>query len=347
MKAIAIKLAPLAVAITLIGCNSKKVENTKQEAEKPLVTVVTATEKEYTPILSYTGTVFANKEANLGATLPGKVEKIFFEEGQKVQKGQLIAELSDEMLTQADIEYETIKKDYERVSRLRDKGSISEMEYDHVKAKYEASEAKMELVKKNTQVYAPFSGIIAERMIEEGEVYFINPGLEPGYSVRSGIVRLMQVDPVKVKFDVNEVDLNKIRKGLEVAIRFDGIKDKTFSAKIDNIKPMLSTLTRSTSVEVTLSNPNLEFKPGMFAYIDVKLPKVKAVFVPLKSISRLDGTSEEYLFTLDNNTVKRVTVKQITTIGDETVVSGVESGAQIIAEGKSKVKNGSEVRVAK
>ena len=139
-----------AVAVALAACG-KKESTQQQESSTPVVAVALATEKEYTPQLTYTGTVFAAREANLGASLPGKVERILFTEGQHVSKGDLIVELSDEMLTQAQIEYETIKKDYERVSRLREKGSISEMEYDHIRAKYEASKAKTEMIRKNTE----------------------------------------------------------------------------------------------------------------------------------------------------------------------------------------------------
>ncbi len=327
------------------SCSSKQ-EQAEKQVTVPLVSTVKVEERAFNPVLSFTGTVFANKEANLGATLPGKVEKIYFEEGQSVREGDLIVELSDEMLTQAMIEHETIKKDFERVSRLREKGSISEMEYDHVKAKYDASKAKVDMVKKNTQVYAPFSGIIAERMMEEGEVYFLNPGLEPGYSMRSGIVRLMQIDPATVKFDVNEKDLVHIRKGLPVVVRLDGIPGKTFQGKVDRIKPMLSTTTRSTSVEVTIPNSNLEIKPGMFAFVDVMLPEIKSAVVPLRSIYRMPGTSEDFLFTVVNNTVHRVKIERLQTIGEFVAVKGVDAGTDIILEGKNRVNDGLKVNVS-
>jgi len=333
-------------AVATTSCSSKKQESAQPEVNSPLVSTIRVENRTYNPTLTYTGTVFANKEANLGATLPGKVERIYFAEGQMVKKGDLIVELSDEMLTQAIIEHETIKKDFERVSRLREKGSISEMEYDHVKAKYDASKAKVEMVKKNTQVYAPFSGIVAERMMEEGEVYFINPGLEPGYSMRSGIVRLMQLDPVKVKFDINEKDLKSIRKGLPVVVRLDGVAGKTFMGRVENIKPMLSTTTRSTTAEVIISNPNMEGKPGMFAFVDVTLPETPASVVPLRSIYRLPGTSEDYIFAVVNDTVRRVKVERLETLGDEVAIRGIEPGTQIILEGKNRVNDGLRVRVS-
>jgi len=335
-----------AAAIVLTSCSSKNDEQTEKDINVPLVKTVKVEERTFNPTLTFSGTVFANKEANLGATLPGKVEKIFFEEGQSVKKGDLIVELSDEMLTQALIEHETIKKDFERVSRLREKGSISEMEYDHVKAKYDASTAKVEMVRKNTQVYAPFSGIIAERMMEEGEIYFINPGLEPGYSMRSGIVRLMQLDPVKIKFEVNEKDLSKIRKGLPVEVRMDAFPGRTFKGNVDNIKPMLSTTTHSTPVEVAISNAKMEIKPGMFAFVDVKLPEIKSAVVPLRSIYRMPGTSEDYVFTVVNDTVHRVRVERVQTLGEYVAVNGVNAGTEIILEGKNRVNDGLKVKVS-
>lgn len=341
-----LKLIPAVATLVLFGCKSGNDEKSNVEANIPLVSTVKVQEKSFNPKLSFTGTVFANKEANLGATLPGRVEKVFFEEGQSVRKGDLIVELSDEMLTQATIEYETIKKDFERVSRLREKGSISEMEYDHVKAKFEASKAKVEMVRKNTQVYAPFGGVIVERMMEEGEVYFINPGLDPGYSMRSGIVRLMQLDPVKVRFDVNEKDLQYVKKGLVAEITMDGIAGKTYIGKVVNIKPMLSTTTRSTTVEIQLSNTGLEIKPGMFANVVVNLPEIKASVIPLKTIYRQPGTSEDYVYMVKDEVVSRVRIKQLETLGDFVAVSGINAGVDIVLEGKNRVNNGLKVKVS-
>jgi membrane fusion protein (multidrug efflux system) len=347
MKTTLIQLLPLVAIVAITSCGSREKATTAEQTSAPLVLTERVVERSYTPAISYTGTVFAHREANRGATVPGRVEKIFFEEGQNVRKGDLIVELSDEMLTQATIEYETIKKDFERVSRLREKGSISEMEYDHVKAKYEASQAKVEMVRKNTRVHAPFSGVLVEKMMEEGEVFFINPGLEPGYSMRSGIVRLMQLDPVRVKFDVNEKDLKVIKKGLAVTVTLDGIAGKEFNGRIDNIRLMLSTTTHSAPVEVALSNPSLEVKPGMFAYVSVKLPEAKATCVPLKSIYRMPGTSEDYVYVVKQDIVHRVRVEQLETLGDYVAVKGLEPNSEVIVEGKNRVSEGLQVQVSR
>ena len=335
-----------AVAVALAACG-KKESTQQQESSTPVVAVALATEKEYTPQLTYTGTVFAAREANLGASLPGKVERILFTEGQHVSKGDLIVELSDEMLTQAQIEYETIKKDYERVSRLREKGSISEMEYDHIRAKYEASKAKTEMIRKNTQVHAPFSGVLVERMMEEGEVYFLNPGLEPGYSMRSGIVRLMQLDPVRIEFEVNEKQLSDVKVGQKVTVTLDAFVGESFVGSVKSIKPMLSTISRTATAEVSIANPNTRIKPGMYANVTVMLAPQKAVFVPIKSLYRVAGTAQDYLFTVTDGVANQVPVERIVTIADMVAVKGISANQQVIAEGKNRVTDGQAVTVKK
>jgi membrane fusion protein (multidrug efflux system) len=333
------------LAIALAGCSGSTENNNKTEPTALLVTVVTAVEKSYTPTISYSGTVFANREANLGAALPGKVERIFFAEGSKVKQGDLIVELSDEMLTQAKVENQALRKDYERVKRLREKESVSQIEYDHIKAQLEASDAKTEMITKNTRIFAPFAGTVVERMMEEGEVYFINPGLDPGYSMRSGIVRLMQLDPVKVKFDVNEKDLATVKPGLQVEITLDAFPQQSFTAKISTVKSMLSILTRTAVAEIVLANPTGNFKPGMFARVSVHLPQSIGVFVPMNCITRLPGTGEEFVYVVENEVARRVVVERVFTLGNLVAITGVSPNQKVVAEGKGRVEDGEKVMV--
>jgi RND family efflux transporter MFP subunit len=156
----------------------------------------------------------------------------------------------------------------------------------------------------------------------------------------------MQLDPVKIKFEVNEKDLSKIRKGLPVEVRMDAFPGRTFKGEVNNIKPMLSTTTHSTPVEVVISNAKMEIKPGMFAFVDVKLPEIKSAVVPLRSIYRMPGTSEDYVFTVVNDTVHRVKVERVQTLGEYVAVNGVNAGTEIILEGKNRVNDGLKVKVS-
>jgi len=83
--------------------------------------------------------------------------------------------------------------------------------------------------------------------------------------IENGIVSLMQLNPLKVKIEVNEKELPLIHKGNEVEVAFDAYPEEKVIGKIHYISPVLSSVTRTSSVEVEIPNTSLKFKPGMFA----------------------------------------------------------------------------------
>lgn len=335
-----------AMLITMISCSDNKTAVVSQAAEeKTAVKVANAETKQFTPGISLSGTAYADKEANLGAALPGRVEKIYYPAGSKVNKGDLLVSLSGELYTQAMVEYKTIEKDFERVSRLNDKGSISTQDYDHVKAQYEASRAKTEMLRKNAEIVAPFSGTIIEYLVNEGENYFFNLNLDPGYSTTSGILRLMKLDPIQVEVEVNEKDLSKIKNGQESLLSFDATGDSVYTGTISSIKPTLSTLTHTATVRIELPNASGIIKPGMFARVNIVLEQREAVCVPLNSIYRQAGTSEDYVFVADNSRVRRQKIEKLWTNNDIVGVTGVKEGEKVVTYGKEKINDGSLVEV--
>lgn len=335
--------------ILLSACNSKQEDestavNTQQA---PVVTAVATSTETYTPELEFTATAHPNKEANLGASLPGRVEKIYYNEGQNVKKGDLLVKMSAEMFTQAMVEYTTIKKDFERVSRLLKKGSISEQKFDHVKARMDASEAKTSMLKKNTEIRAPFSGTVVEHLVQEGENYLFSINLDPSYSMTSGILRLMQLDPIKLSIEVNERDLPSITTGMEAQITMDAYPNQLFNGKVKNIKPMLSTLTRTATVEVEVRNPKKLIMPGMSAKASLMLSEQEGIFIPINAVIRQAGTSNNYVYVVENNHVKKVAIQQNKIIGDRVMVSGLTTGQRVITNGKNKLHDGMQVKLSK
>lgn len=337
--------------ITLIGflvaCSGQKEQNqeeTKSE-QRHYVTTIKAVKDSYVPIVTATGTVFAVKEANVGATLPGKLEKLLVNKGDYVNSGQLLARMSGELLTQASIELDALEKDYNRVKRLHANGSITDQKLDHVKAKYDASRAKVDMLLKNTEIRAPFSGIVTDFLLQEGENYFFSPNIKPGFSMTSGIVQLMQINPVEVRFDINEQDLSRIKEGQHVNIRLAARGDTLFEAKINNIPDVLSTQTRSVKATAQLANPQRMIKPGMSAQVDILTESQEAIFVPLEAIFRPQGTADSYVFVLKDNISQRVKVKQIAVVGTRVAVQGIDEATEVIVAGRNGLVSGDEVIV--
>ncbi len=330
----------------LVACGNKE---SKVSVEKTYTEIKTdvAFEKSYSGSTEYSGTFFANKEANLGTSMPGKIEKYYYKPGTFVKSGTLLVELSSEVLTQALIEFDAIKKDFDRVSRLKEKGSISEIEFDHIKAKLDAAQVKTDMLKKNTTVVAPFDGVIVEYLLEEGENFFFTLNIDPGYSNTSGIVRLMQLNPLKAEIQVNEQDISKIHTGQEVIVKCDAVSDKEYKGKISYIKPILSTNTRTASVEVEVQNTDGKIMPGMFARVFIESISQTGVFIPLNSIYRQPGTPEDYVFVIKNDTAYKTRISRIKSDGEFVCVSGIENGVTVAVEGKNKLNDGTFVKVIK
>jgi membrane fusion protein, multidrug efflux system len=335
-----------ALLMLMTSCSEKKAPVILPAESKNIpVKVISAVTREYKPCIDASGTAFADREANLGAALPGRVEKIYFPAGTRVKKGDLLVSLSGELYTQALVEYNTIEKDYERVSRLNEKGSISSQDYDHVKAKYDASKAKVEMMKKNAEIVAPFSGTIVEYLVQEGENYFFNLNLDPGYSTTSGILRLMKLDPIQVEVEINEKDLSSVKVGQKASVSFDAIQGEVLNGKISSVKPFLSTLTHSATVRIELSNGSGNIRPGMFAHVKIEMAPVESVCVPLNAVYRQQGTSDDYLFVADGNKVRRQKVEKVFTDSDWVGVKGINAGDRIVTSGKEKLNDGSLIEI--
>ncbi len=334
----------LMVTILSFSCKDKIHKTDITDSIIPVV-VTKSKQIKFIPKLEFSGTAFANKEANLGTAIPGRIEKIYFNEGQKVNKGDLLVELSSELYMQALIERDALKKDFDRVSRLREKGSLSEQDFDHVKAKYDASVAKTQMMKKNSEIRAPFSGIIVDHIVKEGENYFFAPSLKPGYSTTSGIIKLMQLSELKVEIEVNEKEISKIKKGQKALIIFDAYPETTYEGIVTRIDPILSTLSRTTKVEIKIINRDLKIKPGMYASVKIQMPEQNAIVVPVEAIYRQAGTGNDFVYVITDQLANKIPVKRKYTLNNEVVIEGIEPDETIVIAGKNKLNEGSKVEI--
>jgi len=220
------------------------------------------------------------------------------------------------------------------------------MEYDHLKAKLEASKEKFNMLRKNTQIIAPFSGTVVEILVKEGENFSIMPALSPGYSHASGVVRLMQLSQIKVQIQVNEKDIPLIKKGLKAEIKCDTYPDEVFYGVVETIQPILSNLSRTTAVDIVVNNSSRKLLPGMFSRVSLNLPENRGTFIPRYALLKQAGTNENYIFVYENGKAVKKLVKLIKSVDDEVIVDNIKAGEQVITAGKTKIMDGSAVKLS-
>ncbi len=339
MKQIKIFTAILLTAF-LIGCGSKT-EKTNEEPIIP-VEVQQVGKMKIERTLDFAGTVMAWRETNLGAQTSGRIEKIYVKEGDEVKEGDVLVQMDDTQLTQARIQYEIMKEDYTRMKPLFEEGSISPQQFDKIKAGYETAKSTYELILRNTQLRAPFSGVITAKRMNEGEVFLLAPGAGGAPS----IVNIMQIDPLKILVNVAENNFPNIRLGQTATIEVDVYPNQYFTGTVSRVDPTINPFTRSFAVEIKVPNNKRIIRPGMFARVMIKTGDIEALVIPRSSLIKQLGTNIFYTYIIENDIAKR---RQVT-LGKEMdeileVISGLEVGNQLVVKGMGRLKDGSRVKI--
>ena len=281
----------------------------------------------------------------------GTLEEVFVEEGQKVTKGTLLAQINDsglqEQLEQLEIQTNFTKENFERVQRLWDKNIGSEMQYLKSKADYETSQKGVDQMRdmlSKTKIYAPFDGIIDE--------IIANPGsnLIPGITQ---ILRLVNLEKVYAEAFVSEKYISNVSTETEALVRIP-LLGKEIKSVITQTGNFINPDNRTFRIEVPVENPDNKIKQNLDAKIKINIYKKEdALVVPLRII-REDASGKNYLYVI-NEDVKDgvyITKKTYVKLGnksnkDAEVIEGLNVGELIVLEGANIVEDSQRVRIIK
>jgi len=328
-------------ALFLWGCG-KKTDNTKAQLKTVPVEVTKITDSDINRDLEFVGTLVAWKEANLAAQTTARIQRIYVDAGSHVSEGQLLFEMDDTQLAQAKIQYQITKDNYDRMKPLFESKSISQSQFDQVKAAFETSEKTYTLLLANTQFRAPFSGVITSKKLNEGEVFL----LAPAGAGAPAIVSMAQVNPLKLMIGVSEINLKEIKMNQIVEITSDVYPGETFKGTVSRIFPVLNPSTRTVDVEVRLPNSNERLKPGMYVRAKVNTGSSKGILIKRSSVLKMLGSSSFYAFISKNDIAKRVEL----ILGNEynekiEVMSGLNYGDYLVTKGQSLLKDSSKIDI--
>ena len=341
---IAKPLAVLTLSIAISGCGGDSANDSvnKEDTAIPVHTVV-VTEEEVSPILEYSGTVEPWAEAALGPEIPGRIETLHCDVGDTIQAGFLIAEMGNETLIQVRANFDATEKDWNRIKSLREAGTVSQQTYDRTKAAFDAAKATYEKTLASTQLRAPFSGVITQKYLEEGEVFT----LFPGAAGNPAIVRLMLLDTVKVVIPVSETEYSYISKGQQALLVLDAYPNMEFIGEVSLIAPTLDARSRTADVEVKFSNQDGRIRPGMFGFVRLSLTPQELLLVNRDALIKQEGTGISFVYQVKNDTAVRQDVIVGAEYGERVHIrEGVTVGDSVITTGKMRVKTGSYVEAS-
>jgi membrane fusion protein (multidrug efflux system) len=192
------------------------------------------------------------------------------------------------------------------------------------------------------EVTSPVMGIVGKVYLDQGAR--VSPP-DPGPGMGTPILRIVNMDQVKVVVSVIERDFSKIKLNQKAAISVGAYPDEEFSGKITLISPTINPMTRTASVEIIIPNPNHRLKPGMFAKVDIIIrEKADAILIPTYAV--LEQSEVHKVFILANGKATSEVVQLGADQGELVeAVSGVNVGDSLVVAGHHRISSGETVRV--
>jgi membrane fusion protein (multidrug efflux system) len=288
------------------------------------------------------GSLRADEAIVIRPEVAGRIERIAFDEGQRVQKGALLARLDASetraLLESSRVQVNLDKQRLDRAEDLRKKGFISQQALDEAQSNYARSVAKQredEAKLAKAEIRAPFSGVAGLRQVSEGA--YVAAGTD--------IARLEKIDQLKLDFRIPEMFLAQLKSGLAVSVAVDSFPQQSFPGKIYAIEPAVDEQTRTLLVRARVANPELRLRPGMFARVQLTLgARENAVWIPEEAI--VPRGQDSYVFRVVEGKVELVRVQTGTRkVGEVEIMKGLAGGDLVVTEGTQRLAPGMQVSI--
>jgi membrane fusion protein (multidrug efflux system) len=350
----------VAASLAMAGCGGKKGPDAqakgpdgKEEVKlgpdgKPLpkieaVPVEVAKAARHAISASYSGTanLEAPGEAQVVAKTSGVMVQLLAEEGDQVQAGQVLARLDgDKVRLEAARQLATVRKledNYKRAQEMASKKLVSAEAADQIKYDLESARAAYDLAKLElsyTNITAPISGVVAQRMVKPGNLI----------SVNAPVFRIVNNAHLEGVLNAPEREMARLKVGLPLRMVVDAVPGKVFEGKVDRIAPVMDSSSGTFRVVCAFDNAP-ELRPGMFGRIEVVYDqRTDALTVP--RIALLEDEGEPAVYVVEGKTAKRKTVQLGYTNGEIAEIrAGLKEGDRVVTAGKVAIRDGTEVQV--
>lgn len=338
------------LSIGLANCSSNETENSEPEELIKMVNVETeqVVLQPFSSFLRLVGSVETSDDVLLSAEVNGKVLKHVVTEGQKVRKGQTILRLDDTKLRQEVARLEAVtaqsKTTWERIQNLYENENIgSEIDYLNAKYAYEQSASALNSLRidlENTEVVAPFDGVVETIFAEEGEM------LAPGMAA----IRLIGSEQYVITAGVPARYANVVDLGDQVEVWFDTQLQDTLSGRVVYVANSIDPSNRTFKIDIQLPEGNSYYKVDMIANLRLNTLSMEEAIV----------VSEEFVYSKDDRYVmyvrgtneegKDIALEREVVLGpsfktEVVITNGLTIGDEIITIGSAFLNNGVRINV--
>ena len=338
----------------------------------PVVAVEPVEQKDVNIYGEYVGRIDAQHFVEVRARVEGYLEKMFFQEGTYVKKGQTLfiidpqvyrarAEKARAQLNKATAQLNKAARDLARIKPLYEQNAASQLDLDNAEAAFESARAEESVAKADltqaeltlsyTKVTSPISGYISERNADIGALV--------GTSGQSLLATVVKSDTVMVNFSMTSLDYlkskdrnvnighadNDERQDAYVTVTLSDGSVYPHRGIVDFASPQVDPSTGTFQVRAAMPNPDRTLLPGEFTRVKVLVDvRTDAVEIPSKAIEIEKGGAYVYVVRPDS-VVERRYVETGPEIGNDIIVErGLAPGESLVVEGFHKLHHGTKVR---
>jgi membrane fusion protein, multidrug efflux system len=297
------------------------------------VEAVTIAAESFDTGLATVGSLRADELVVVRPEVAGRITRIHFTEGGRVQAGQPLVSLdtatAGAALREAEANLANSRSAATRASELVGQQLIARSDYDNVRAQRAVDEARVASARAamaKMTLRAPFSGQIGLRSVSVGE--YVNAGQD--------LVTLVRLDPIEVDFSVPETRLGNLRTGQSVRVEVDAFPGERFDGEVMAIDPVVDPNSRSVKLRAQVANPDHRLRPGQFARVQLQSGgDLQALLVPEQALMQVG--EERFVYTVVDGKAKQTVVQTgIRVPGKVEVTVGLAPGDVVITAGQSK-----------
>lgn len=333
----------MAVAATMGAC-SKKTETPREAPAK--VKTETVSRSFSTGDRTYVGQVEEQKSTAVSFNGSGTITRMLVSEGDRVSKGQLIAELdptqSRNAIRAAEAQLKQANDAVQRLKVLHDNQALPDMKWVEANSKAEEARAQLDLAKKaeaDCRAYAPVSGIIGKGAKQTGETTL--PALT--------VATILDINNVKIRVSIPEKEIGGITATTPTLISVEALHQSYNGGRIER-DVQADELTHTYDIKILLPNPGQKLLPGMVCNVLVKGHNTdastpdNALTVPITAVQQ-NATGRKFVWVIRRGKAHRQYISIGDTYGNRIAVSeGLADGQTIITEGYHKLSEGTPVK---
>jgi membrane fusion protein (multidrug efflux system) len=335
------KLIP-AVCLLLCGLTSPLQAADSEPPPATRVIVSPARLDQFADRIEALGTLTANESVALTAAVTETVSAIHFDDGDRVETGQVLVEMTSgeehAQLEEARVTVNEAYRQYQRVLSLETQGTAAKSLLDERKREWETAKARLAAIESRLAdrlIKAPFAGVLGLRDLSVGAL------VEPG-----DLITTLDDDSVmKLGFQVPSTYLEVLRPGLEVTATARAYPGRAFQGKVKAVDSRIDAATRAIRVRALLPNPEQTLKPGMLMQVELLQQPRQTIVIPEEAL--LPQGDRQFVLLVDQAGGNKVVRREVRIggrrPGEVEIIDGLQAGEQIITHGTLKVRPGEQV----